>query len=427
MRAATSALDRLYAIDTPEALKDCLTAFTMAVKGSFMALSKTKEEELLDKILGSDSPVPSELLQRYAENLIKAVQAVPMQGRQGKELAQQWQANVTRFAAYKAYCAAMDIRTIAKEEDGDMDYIKAMLHAYNRYQAAEYNTAVARARTGKQWQQFSEADNVRLFPNIKWLPSRSATPREEHMPFYNRVWAKDDPFWTYNQPGTLWNCKCDWEQTDEDPTSNNPTSRIVKPGLDKNPATSGQIFTDTASYVRRADADTVEKYSPVWEHINDYIRYRHDPDYHGVEFRWDNGGLKAHHTGHNFDKVGGEYEKNVQEAGYNSGNIVILEKEGGNVLNQRYTEGTWNGYTFEVAGRETAKPNNIFRGLKHCAEKRTTEIAVLDYPNGGFDIETLNRAIARYNGLEKLNDGQYIPFKRIICVQNKKIVYETDL
>lgn len=132
---------------------------------------------------------------------------------------------------------------------------KAILHKYNRYQAAEYNTAVARARTGKQWQQFEEEDNRRLFPCIKWLPSRSATPREEHMPFYNRVWTKDDPFWLSNQPGTLWNCKCDWEQTDEDPTDGNPTSRIVKPGLDENPATSGQIFTDTAPYFKRAPKD----------------------------------------------------------------------------------------------------------------------------------------------------------------------------
>ena len=53
-------------------------------------------------------------------------------------------------------------------------------------------------------------------------------------------------------PGTLWNCKCDWEQTDEDPTDGNPDRRIVKPGLDQNPATSGQIFTDTAAYIKKA-------------------------------------------------------------------------------------------------------------------------------------------------------------------------------
>lgn len=177
-----------------------------------------------------------------------------------EDLSAQWHANVSRFAAYKAYHATNEIRQKAKEEDGDLALPKAILHKYNRYQAAEYNTAVARARTGKQWQQFEEEDNRRLFPCIKWLPSRSATPREEHMPFYNRVWPKDDPFWLSNQPGTLWNCKCDWEQTDEDPTDGNPTNRIVKPGLDENPTTSGQIFTDTAPYIRKAPEE-VENYA----------------------------------------------------------------------------------------------------------------------------------------------------------------------
>lgn len=254
-----SDLDRLYQIDTPEALKECLNAFLTAVKGTF-TLAKTKEEELLDRILTDKSLVPEELFQMYAENLIKAVRAVPMHGEDNERLAQQWLSNVTRFAAYKTYCATQDIRRIADEEGGDMDYIKAMFHAYNRYQAVEYNTAVARARTGKQWQQFAEYDNVRLFPNIKWLPSRSATPREEHMPFYNRVWPKDHPFWSRNQPGSLWNCKCDWQQTDEKPTLGNPDKTIVAPGLDKNPAASGQIFTDTAPYIKNAPSD-MEKYA----------------------------------------------------------------------------------------------------------------------------------------------------------------------
>lgn len=250
---ATSALDRLYQIDNPEALEECLNAFLTAVKGSFETLSKKDEDALIAAVTTGDKPISPELYQRYADNFCRAVNAVPIDD---TDLSVRWQANVSRFAAYKAYHATEELRRLADEEDGDLAILRATLHKYNRYQAAEYNTAVARARTGKQWQQFSEKDNARLFPCIKWLPSRSATPREEHMPFYNRIWPKNDPFWTYNQPGTLWNCKCDWEQTDEDPTDGNPDRRIVKPGLDQNPATSGQIFTDTASYIRKAPKET---------------------------------------------------------------------------------------------------------------------------------------------------------------------------
>lgn len=246
---ATSALDHLYQIDNPAELKECLNDFLTAVKGSFRTLSKKDEDALIAAVTTGEKPISPELYQRYADNFRRAVDAVPIDD---TDLSAQWHANVSRFAAYKAYHATEELRRIAEEEDGDMAFLRATLHKYNRYQAAEYNTAVARARTGKQWQQFDEPDNRRLFPCIKWLPSRSATPREEHMPFYNRVWPKDDPFWTYNQPGTLWNCKCDWEQTDEQPTDGNPDRRIVKPGLDQNPATSGQIFTDTAAYIKSA-------------------------------------------------------------------------------------------------------------------------------------------------------------------------------
>ncbi len=250
---AISALDRLYQIDTPEALQECLSSFLTAVKGSFKTLSKKDEDALIAAVTTGDKPINPELYQRYAGSFHRAVDAVPIDD---TDLSTQWHANVSRFAAYKAYHATEELRRLADEEDGDLAILRATLHKYNRYQAAEYNTAVARARTGKQWQQFAEDDNRRLFPCIKWLPSRSATPREEHIPFYNRIWAKDDPFWTYNQPGTLWNCKCDWEQTDEDPTDGNPDRRIVKPGLDQNPATSGQIFTDTAPYIRKAPSNT---------------------------------------------------------------------------------------------------------------------------------------------------------------------------
>ena len=134
----------------------------------------------------------------------------------------------------------------------------------------------------------------------------------------------------------------------------------------------------------------------------------------------------ATHILHNLDDRGGIYEKHVQRAGFNAGHAVILGAEGGNVIGQRFTEGTWDGMKFEVAGRETATSNNIVKGLKHCAAKRETEIAVLDFPNGGFNLSVLQNAILRYRGLELLNDGQYIRFKKIICVQDEVIVYEQD-
>ena len=215
-------------------------------------------------IVNGTNFVAPELYEKYYKNLRKAVEAVPIDD---ADLKTQWQANISRFSAYKAFHATDELRRTAKKELGDLALLRAIYHKYNRYQASEYNTAVARARTGKQWSQFNNPDNVRLFPCIKWLPSRSAVPREEHRIFWDHIWRKDDPFWLTNQPGTIWNCKCDWEEVDEDPTPDNDKveaemqkrisdakdigkpNPFCLPGLDENPATSGQIFTDTAPYI----------------------------------------------------------------------------------------------------------------------------------------------------------------------------------
>lgn len=139
-------------------------------------------------------------------------------------------ANLSRFAAYKAYHATQELKDISPKDIEKRG--RLVLNKYNRWQATEYNTAVARARTAKQYHDFtSDPVSNELYPNIKWLPSRSATPREAH-----RV------FWNSNTPGSLWNCKCDWEETDEPVTNGNPTGNMSAKGLEGNPAETGEIF-----------------------------------------------------------------------------------------------------------------------------------------------------------------------------------------
>lgn len=232
-------------------------------------------EQVIDDIRnGRQATIHPELYRAYSENLTGGVSGV-FGGRSNssKNLDTQLQleANVARFAAYKAYHATQQLNRQLTDANGnprsadDFDRMaRTVLNTFNRYQAAEYNTAVARARSAKQWEDFSHADNMLLFPNIRWLPSRSATQREEHQPFYNRVWAKNDPFWNTNQPGNLWNCKCDWEETDDPVTGDNPEGLKPAKGLEGNPAKTGEVFTDECTYVKKAgknrkQRDLVEK------------------------------------------------------------------------------------------------------------------------------------------------------------------------
>jgi hypothetical protein len=212
---------------------------------------------VIDEIISSKTAINPTLYNEYSSNLRKAVDRVFAEDNDSG-LSDQLRANVSRFAAYKAYHATEQVREQVKQ-DGVLDEGKKVLHAFNRYQAAEYNTTVGRCRSAKQFAEFLESDNARLFPNLRWLPSRSATPREEHMAFYDRVWAKDDPFWDTNQPANLWNCKCDWEETSDACTSDNPNTPIRHNGLEGNPARTGEVFTDKCSYVKGAGTNKKEK------------------------------------------------------------------------------------------------------------------------------------------------------------------------
>ncbi len=204
-------------------------------------------QKVLDDLKNGVVPdINPDLYEAYSQNFRKAVAGVF--GDNPSDLSIQFDANVSRFAAYKAYHATKELAGIEADEIDTKG--KAILNKYNRWQAAEYNTAVARARTARQWEDLQE--DTTLYPNLRWLPSRSATPREQHMVFWNRVWAKDDPFWNENTPGSLWNCKCDWEETDDPVTDGNPVTKVTAKGLEGNPAKTGEIFTDECPYVKKS-------------------------------------------------------------------------------------------------------------------------------------------------------------------------------
>lgn len=153
----------------------------------------------------------------------------------------------------------------------------------------------------------------------------------------------------------------------------------------------------------------------------EYQELLNDPDYNDVSYNETNGGLKATHVDHNFDKNKGWYERIVQNVGYASGHSVILGAEHQGIYQHRNNEGTWNGSLFEIAGAETATENNIRNALKHCASKPDTKIAVLFFPNGNFTTESFERGLAKYNGLK--GTSQYRQFDTIYCIQGEEIIY----
>lgn len=222
--------------------------------------SKQAYDDIISSIDGNIDSKPNQaLFSGYYDNLVKGVDGVFSSP---SDLSQQLKASVARFSAYKAHKVTSLLNEARNQYKKDSEYktvAKAILNTYNRYQATEYNTCVARARTAKQWESFMQPENLKALPNIRWIASRSAHPREAHIPFYNRVWAKTDPFWNDNQPGSLWNCKCGWQET-FDPVTDNPQYQSTsQQGLKNNPAKTGEIFSNDATYFRVRDRKQVEK------------------------------------------------------------------------------------------------------------------------------------------------------------------------
>lgn len=238
-------LDMLYLNGDKTELEKALKTFRKngGLKRYRLAQSDNVQK-VLDEIASLDPGKISPILyESYSENLRKAVDQVFKRDSE-TGLSDRLRANVSRFAAYKALKVTREVQQKLGE---DLDGAKRVIRTYNRHQATEYNTTVSRSRTAKQFEQFDDPDNVRLFPNLRWLPSRSADPREQHTIFYNLVWAKNDDFWNENTPGSLWNCKCDWEETNDPVTKGNPQGNKSAKGLCGNPAKMGEVFTTLTS------------------------------------------------------------------------------------------------------------------------------------------------------------------------------------
>lgn len=351
-----------------------------------------------DDIVANDYPVSRDLYNKYTGNLRRAVDAVFSGDDADTDLALRLKAGVTRFGAFKAFNATQDIR--AKGRTGAAtaaDDAENVEKRYNSFQAAEYATAASRARTAKQFAEYMTADRMRLFPNLRWLPSRSVEVRPEHRIFWNRVWPKTSDFWQKNQPGNLWNCKCDMEETDDPtdiPEKLNPKYSSASPGLKGNPAVTGKIFSDDCSYISKlkdTDRQYVESYvKPVLDRCEEYIKYKNDAEYKVDTFRWNkDGGFVAQHitriandTTSKNEKI--KYDKEIRMCDElaDMGFAIIYKKD---------VPGEFDifidGHPADL--KQTKSHNNIGNYAKHAIEDQGAEYAV-------FCFEVKNAKILQF-------------------------------
>lgn len=210
---------------------------------------------ITDIASGKNATINTELFKLYFNGFEKAVKQVFPEG-VNPDLARKFKLNVAEFAAHKTYKLTQGIA----ECGTDAKAAQALVAKHNQYNDAELTAVTTRARTARQWEQFQTERHI--YPNLQWIRSRSANPRELHLGYAGLVLPMNDPFWQSNQPGNLWNCKCDWKTTDATPADTPQATVPPATGLEGNPYETGKLITGKHPYYKTStdEENTISKF-----------------------------------------------------------------------------------------------------------------------------------------------------------------------
>lgn len=186
-----------------------------------------------------------------------------------KDFQQQLRHSNEVFSAFKVHRAQNDMAARLLDSNGTLkpfnqwlkDVLPIASHQCGAWFKTEYDTAVLRAHQAADWQQFRRERDV--LPNLKWMPSTSLHPGEDHRKYWGTIRPIDDKFWNEHRPGDRWNCKCSLSSTDEavTPVPADDVHSEPQPGLKGNPGTTGETFSDDHPYFPKS-CDSCPFYNP---------------------------------------------------------------------------------------------------------------------------------------------------------------------
>lgn len=198
------------------------------------------------------------------------------------ELINELKHNVAVYSAFKAHDQSKELQALLVDPEGKKrswyDFRKEAAKVDDKYNKqwleAEYNYATRAARSAKQWHEFERTSD--LYPNLEYMPSRSASPRQSHQPYYGVVKPISDPFWDTMLPPNGWGCKCSVRKTKAGETGGSIEPAEQVPGIPGNSGKAKKIFTKDHPIVRKASKDerlSVQKqFREVYDLEDDYAR-----------------------------------------------------------------------------------------------------------------------------------------------------------
>jgi len=171
-------------------------------------------------------------------------------GNTDPEFIQQFKENTSVFSAFKAHREGNEIATQLLDDKGNLrsyyQFRKAVLGTsiatdYNEnWLKTEYNMAVRAARMAERFKGYLKT--AKLYPNLKYLPSRAAKPRETHKAYYGIILPILHVWWKTHMPPSEWGCECDVENTDEPITPVPEDDGSINPVFENNPGETAEFI-----------------------------------------------------------------------------------------------------------------------------------------------------------------------------------------
>lgn|GEM_PF-465837 len=163
-------------------------------------------------------------------------------GKTNAAFIQEFKTNARVFAAFKNHIQGKEIASLLINEKGTLrsfsEFKREALkisEGYNKtWLQTEYNTAVRSARMAANYKHFQSTKDI--YPNLEYMPSTSASPRDSHKALWGTIKPIDDPFWSLYLPPSDWNCKCSVRATKSDVVDPPDALPDISPVFRNNPA-----------------------------------------------------------------------------------------------------------------------------------------------------------------------------------------------
>ncbi len=170
-------------------------------------------------------------------------------GKKNEDFINEFKHNAAVFAAFKNHRQTSEIAEQLLDENGNLRSFHAFKKAvlgttikgdYNqRWLQTEYNIAVRSSRMAAKFKKYEATKHI--YPNLEYMPSTAATPREEHKEYYGVILPIEHPWWDTHTPPLDWGCECGIRNTDKPVTKVPVGDKPTNPVFSNNPGRTAEI------------------------------------------------------------------------------------------------------------------------------------------------------------------------------------------